>query len=42
MPLAVYQLLEGGNSDAALTLSIVLLIISIVVLASVGRHAFAR
>ena len=42
MPLAVYQLLESGESGAALTLSIVLLIISIVVLASVGRRAFAR
>jgi molybdate transport system permease protein len=42
MPLAVYQLLEGGNSDAALTLSIVLLIISIVVLAAVGKRAFAQ
>jgi molybdate transport system permease protein len=42
MPLAVYQLLESGDADAALTLSIVLLIISIVVLASVGKRAFAR
>jgi molybdate transport system permease protein len=42
MPLKVFELLESGHLDTAVTLSILLLAVSVAVLAAVGRRAFVR